>query len=125
MGETDARAGAARVLAAVYTFFAVAAGARAVVQLAIDPERAPVAYALSALSAGFYLIGAVAFRGRGRRSRAVATLACGVEQPAQRAKALVGLRQAGQQQQFASQHGGDWVFGQGFETGQGMPGGQR
>jgi hypothetical protein len=46
-----AELGFGRVLVAVYPLFALAAGARALVQLATAPSRAPVAYVLSAVAA--------------------------------------------------------------------------
>ena len=61
-----ASAGPPRLLAAVYVVFAIAAGARSAYQLATRFEEAPVAYALSALAAGVYVIAAAAL-GTGRR----------------------------------------------------------
>jgi hypothetical protein len=55
-----------RVLIAAYTVLAVAAGARAGVQLATRAGEAPVPYALSAVAAFVYLVLAVSLRGRGR-----------------------------------------------------------
>lgn len=51
--------GPGRILVLVYGIFAVAAGARAGVQIATRFEEAPVAYLLSALAALVYLINAV------------------------------------------------------------------
>lgn len=73
------RPGAGRALAAVYAVLALAAGSRAVVQLAVDPGRAPVAYALSALSAVVYLVGTLALRRPGPRAHRVAVAVCGTE----------------------------------------------
>ena len=56
------RPGFHRVLIAVYAVFTVAAGARALVQLAQNADEAPVAYALSALSACTYALGWYAIR---------------------------------------------------------------
>jgi hypothetical protein len=67
------------VVAALYAFFAVAAGARAGVQLGLHAGRAPVAYTLSAVSAVFYLIGAAAFRRAGIAARTIALIACAFE----------------------------------------------
>jgi hypothetical protein len=49
------RTGLGRVLVFVYGVFAVAATARAVVQLAIDASKAPVAYSLSLFSGIVYI----------------------------------------------------------------------
>ncbi|MBB6627473.1 hypothetical protein H5V45_09075 [Nocardioides sp. KIGAM211] len=61
-GEGTARTGPHRVLLAFYALFTLAAGARSAVQLATDPGRAPVAYALSAVAALTYAAGWVAIR---------------------------------------------------------------
>ncbi len=63
----------------MYSLLALAAGARAAVQLAIDPSRAPVAYALSAVAAAVYLAGAIALRRDGRRARRIAAGICAFE----------------------------------------------
>jgi hypothetical protein len=55
-----------RVLVVAYTVLAVAAGARAGVQLATRAGEAPVPYALSAVAALVYLVLAVSLRRRGR-----------------------------------------------------------
>lgn len=55
--------GPGRILVLVYGIFAVAAGARATVQIATRFEHAPVAYVLSAIAALVYLTNAV-FLGR-------------------------------------------------------------
>lgn len=67
-----------RVLVAAYTVLAVAAGARAGVQLATRAGEAPVPYALSAVAALVYLVLAVALRRRGRWL-AVAAVAAAAE----------------------------------------------
>jgi hypothetical protein len=56
------------VLVAVYGVFALAAGARAAVQLATRFSEAPVAYLLSALAAVVYLVATVALARGGRRT---------------------------------------------------------
>lgn len=53
------------ILIAAYTVLAIAAGARATVQLATHASDAPLPYALSALAAVVYLTLAVALRRRG------------------------------------------------------------
>jgi len=68
--------GPGRVLVALYSLFALAAGARAAVQLATGSSRAPVAYALSAVAAAIYLVAAV---GLARSARRVVLAACSVE----------------------------------------------
>ena len=68
--------GPGRVLVAVYGVFALAAGARAAVQLSTRFAEAPVAYLLSALAAVVYVVATVALARRGRR---VALVAISVE----------------------------------------------
>lgn len=69
--------GAGRALRAAYVLLVIAAGARALVQLATDPGRAPLAYALSAVAACAYgLIAATIARPERRR---VAIAACALE----------------------------------------------
>ncbi|MGR7024514.1 hypothetical protein [Geodermatophilus sp. URMC 62] len=60
-------AGPGRVLVAVYALFALAAGARAAVQLSTRFSEAPVAYLLSALAAAVYVVATVALARGGRR----------------------------------------------------------
>jgi hypothetical protein len=68
--------GPGRALVVVYAFFALAAGARAGWQLATRFDEAPVAYLLSALAAGIYLVAAIALaRGAWR----LALACCAVE----------------------------------------------
>jgi hypothetical protein len=64
--------GPGRVLVAVYGVFALAAGARAAVQLSTRFAEAPVAYLLSALAAVVYVVATVALARRGRRVAMVA-----------------------------------------------------
>jgi cytochrome bd-type quinol oxidase subunit 2 len=71
-----ASGGPGRVLVAVYGVFALAAGARAAVQLATRFDEAPIAYLLSALAAVVYVVATVAFARGGRRT---ALIACSVE----------------------------------------------
>jgi hypothetical protein len=70
--------GPRRLLVAVYATFALAAGARAGVQLATRFSEAPVAYLLSALAAVVYLVAAVGLA-RGPRGRRMALVAITVE----------------------------------------------
>ena len=60
-------AGPGRLLVAVYAVFAVAAGARAAVQLATRFGEAPVAYLLSAVAAAVYVVATVALARDSRR----------------------------------------------------------
>ena len=71
--------GPGRVLVAVYGTFALAAGARAAVQLATRFSEAPVAYLLSALAAVVYVVATIALIRPGRRAHQVAVAACSVE----------------------------------------------
>ena len=72
-GERSTTAGGpGRVLVAVYGVFALAAGARAAVQLATRFAEAPVAYLLSALAAVVYVVATVALARGGRRTALVA-----------------------------------------------------
>ena len=64
--------GPGRVLVAVYAVFALAAGARAAVQLSTRFAEAPVAYLLSALAAAVYVVATVALARGGRRVALVA-----------------------------------------------------
>jgi len=65
--------GAGRLLVAVYAVFALSASSRAGLQLATEFDRAPVAYLLSAVAAGVYLVATVALW-RGARRLAYATV---------------------------------------------------
>jgi cytochrome bd-type quinol oxidase subunit 2 len=67
------------VLVAVYAVFALAAGARAAVQIADRFGEAPVAYLLSALAAVVYVVATVGLIRGGRGGRRTAAVACAVE----------------------------------------------
>jgi len=69
-----AAGGPGRALVAVYGVFALAAGARAVVQLSTRFAEAPVAYLLSALAAAVYVVATVALARGGRRTALVAII---------------------------------------------------
>ncbi|WP_230977249.1 hypothetical protein [Georgenia yuyongxinii] len=71
--------GVGRVLILVYGIFAVAASARASVQLLRDAGEAPVAYSLSALAGAIYIVATIALAHNGRRMRRVAWVAVVVE----------------------------------------------
>jgi len=76
---SDTAAGPGRVLVGLYGLFAVAAGARATVQLATDFSAAPVAYLLSALAAVVYLVATIGLLRGGPVGRRTALIACSVE----------------------------------------------
>ncbi|MBW8485628.1 hypothetical protein K1Y72_24825 [Actinomadura sp. PM05-2] len=67
------------MLVAVYGIFALAATARAGVQIATKFADAPLAYTLSAIAALIYILATVALARGGRTSRRVAVAACSVE----------------------------------------------
>ena len=69
----DVGRGAGRLLVAVYAVFALSASSRAGLQLATEFDRAPVAYLLSAVAAGVYLVATLALW-RGARRLAYATV---------------------------------------------------
>jgi hypothetical protein len=78
-GAAATGSGPGRMLVAVYAIFALAAGARAGVQIATRFSDAPVAYSLSAFAAVVYVLATVALALGGRTSRRVAIAACSVE----------------------------------------------
>ena len=71
--------GLGRVLVALYATLALAASARAVVQLASRFDEAPVAYLLSAFAAVVYVVATVALVRGGRTGRRTAAVALSVE----------------------------------------------
>ena len=77
--SADTARGPGRVLVAVYGVFALAAGARAAVQIAVQFDEAPLAYLLSALAALVYVVATVGLARGGRGGRRTAVLACSVE----------------------------------------------
>jgi hypothetical protein len=79
MPERRTNAGPGRLLIGVYALFAVAAGARAGVQIATRYDEAPLAYALSALAAVIYLVAAVGLARGGGWGRRLALACCTVE----------------------------------------------
>ncbi|MER5324580.1 hypothetical protein [Streptosporangium roseum] len=76
MSEPAIGSGPGRVLVAVYGVFALAAGARAAVQIATRFDEAPLAYSLSAFAAAVYVVLTVALA---RGDRRLALAACGIE----------------------------------------------
>jgi hypothetical protein len=77
--RTAINAGPGRVLIGLYGLFALSAGVRAGFQIAGRFERAPVAYLLSALAAGIYLVAMVGLIQGGRLGRRLALACCAVE----------------------------------------------
>jgi hypothetical protein len=75
----DPEAGPGRVLVAIYAIFALAAGARATVQILTRFSAAPVAYLLSAFAAAVYLVATVGLARRGAGARRTALTAISVE----------------------------------------------
>lgn len=73
------RSGPGKVLVAVYGVFALAACARAGVQIATRFDEAPLAYLLSALAGVIYLVATIMLARGTRTSRRVATVAILVE----------------------------------------------
>ncbi|WP_228760171.1 hypothetical protein [Pseudactinotalea sp. HY158] len=71
--------GAGRALIAAYGVFALAASARASVQLIRDSSEAPLAYTLSAFSALVYIAATIALAHNGRRMRRVGWIAVAIE----------------------------------------------
>lgn len=71
--------GPGRVLVALYAVFALAAGARAAVQLSTQFDEAPLAYLLSAVAAVVYVIATVGLARGGRGGRRTAVVACSIE----------------------------------------------
>jgi hypothetical protein len=72
-------AGLGRILVFVYGLFALAAGARAGVQIASKFSEAPVAYLLSALAAVVYIVATVGLARSTAGSRKVAIVSCSFE----------------------------------------------
>lgn len=78
-GDGGRTSGPGRLLVAVYALFALAAGARAAVQLLTRFDEAPLAYLLSALAAAVYVLAAVALACSGPTWRRVALATCSFE----------------------------------------------
>ena len=78
-GTGNPSSGPARVLVLLYAIFALAAGARAAVQLSTRFSEAPVAYLLSALAAVIYVVATVGLARGGRGGRRTALAAISVE----------------------------------------------
>jgi hypothetical protein len=67
------------VLAVAYAILALAASARSLAQITTRWHEAPLAYGLSAVAAGVYLVIAVALRRHGPRARRILLAACCAE----------------------------------------------
>jgi hypothetical protein len=78
-GRGESGAGPARALVIVYAVFALAAGARSVVQLSTRFDVAPLAYLLSAFAAAVYLVAAAGLARGGSGGRRTALVAISVE----------------------------------------------
>jgi hypothetical protein len=78
-GRSPGGSGAGRVLVAVYGTFALAAGARAAVQLSTKFHEAPVAYLLSAFAAVVYIVATIGLVRGGPGGRRLALVAISVE----------------------------------------------
>lgn len=74
MADHPTGSGFGRLLVAIYATFALAATARAGVQLATRFDEAPVAYLLSALSAIVYVVATIALARNARRLAFAAVL---------------------------------------------------
>lgn len=79
VADDRAGTGPARALVALYGVFALAAGARAAVQLSTRFHEAPVAYLLSAFAAAVYVVAAVGLARGGTGGRRIALAAITVE----------------------------------------------
>jgi hypothetical protein len=73
------RTGPGRLLVAIYALFALAASARAGVQIATKFGNAPVAYVLSAFAAAVYILATVTLAVGSPTARRIAVLSCSVE----------------------------------------------
>ena len=73
------KTGPGRLLVAVYGLFALSAFARAVVQIATEFSRAPVAYLLSGLAAVIYILATVTLVVGSPAARRIAVVSCSVE----------------------------------------------
>jgi hypothetical protein len=73
------RTGPGRLLIAVYALFALAASARAGVQIATKFSHAPVAYSLSAFAGVVYILATVTLAVGTQAARRIAVISCSVE----------------------------------------------
>src|SRR5437016_835280 len=75
----SSRTGPGRLLVAIYALFALAASARAGVQVATKFGHAPVAYLLSAFAGAIYILATVALTVGSPTARRIAVLSCSIE----------------------------------------------
>jgi hypothetical protein len=75
----SARTGPGRLLIAIYALFALAASARAGVQIATKFSNAPAAYVLSAFAAVVYILATVTLAIGSPTARRIAIVSCSVE----------------------------------------------
>jgi hypothetical protein len=75
----SSRSGPGRLLVAIYALFALAASARAGVQIATKFHDAPVAYLLSAFAGVVYILATVTLANGSPTARRIAVLSCSVE----------------------------------------------
>jgi hypothetical protein len=73
------RTGPGRLLVAIYAIFALAASARAGVQIATKFGNAPVAYVLSAFAGVVYILATVTLAVGSPRARRIAVVSCSIE----------------------------------------------
>ncbi len=104
--------GPGRVLVGLYALFALAAGARAGVQIATRFSEAPLAYLLSAAAAAIYVLATVGFVRGGPGGRRMAMVCCSIE--------LVGVLAVGTISVFAPGAFPDETVWSGFGRGYGF-----
>jgi hypothetical protein len=76
---SSVRAGPGRLLVAIYALFALAASARAGVQIATKFDNAPVAYVLSAFAGVVYVVATITLSIGSPAARRIAVACCSVE----------------------------------------------
>jgi hypothetical protein len=76
---SSVRAGPGRLLVAIYALFALAASARAGVQIATKFDNAPVAYVLSAFAGVVYIVATITLSIGSPAARRIAVACCSVE----------------------------------------------
>ncbi|MFD0775335.1 hypothetical protein ACFQZ2_15480 [Streptomonospora algeriensis] len=79
MSDSAGRSGPGRVLVVIYAIFAIGATSRAAVQILTRFDEAPLAYVLSALAAGVYVVATIGLIAGGRTPMRVAAVSCTVE----------------------------------------------
>ena len=113
MADTPVLAsGPGRVLVGLYGLFALAAGARAGVQIATRFEEAPLAYLLSGAAAVIYLVAMIGLVQGGMGGRRLALVCCTIE--------LVGVLVVGTVSGFAPDAFPDETVWSGYGRGYGF-----